>query len=212
MLSSQPNFQKAGVVLLDAERGDPVAAVPLRYNPPQLVRAFQVKSLAGQQGRAEPLRLNGPPVETITLEAQLDAADALERGDQAAIDYGIGHYLARLEGLISPTRDQLLENDARAKAGQLTILPMEQPLPLFVWGPQRIVPFRATSVTITETFFDARLNPLQAKVSLSMQVLTVDDLGFDHPGSALYLTHLKGLESRAEAAVSPDEERLLALI
>lgn len=212
MLSSQPSFLKAGIVLLDPDRGDPVGAVPLLYNPPQLKRTFEVKSLGAQQGRSEPLRLNGPPVETIALEATLDAADALERGDQAAIDYGIGHYLARLEGLITPSRDQLLENDARAKAGQLTILPMEQPLPLFVWGPQRIVPFRATGMGITETFFDARLNPLQATVSLQMQVLTVDDLGFDHPGSAIYLTHLKGLEGRAEAAASPDEERLLALI
>jgi len=212
MLSSQPKFLKAGIVLLDPETGDPVSAIPLLYNPPRLTFTFEPKSLGAQQGRAEPLRLNGPPVETITLEAKLDAADALERGDQAAMDYGIGHYLAALQSLISPTRDQLLENNARAKAGKLTILPMAQPLPLFVWGTQRTVPIRMVSLSTSEDFFSPQLKPLQATATISMQVLTVDDLGFDHPGSGIYLTYLKGLEDRAAVVTGSASHRLFSAL
>ena len=35
---------------------------------------------------------------------------------------------------------------------------------------------RVTSIIITEEAFDAKLNPLRARVELSMQVLTVTDL------------------------------------
>jgi hypothetical protein len=56
------------------------------------------------------------------------------------------------------------------------------PLPLFVFGPKRIVPVRITEMSITEEAFDAKLNPMRAKVSLGLRVLTVDDLGFDAKG------------------------------
>ena len=46
------------------------------------------------------------------------------------------------------------------------------------------MPVRITEFSITEEAFDPKLNPIRAKVSLGMRVLTVDDLGFDHKGGA----------------------------
>ena len=59
---------------------------------------------------------------------------------------------------------------------------MEAPLTLFVWSKSRIVPVRLTEFSVTEEAFDAELNPIRAKVSLGMRVLSVDDLGFDAQG------------------------------
>jgi len=59
-----------------------------------------------------------------------------------------------------------------------------------VWSRSRIVPVRVTEFSITEEAFDTELNPIRAKVSLGMRVLSVNDLGYEHRGSALYLAHL----------------------
>ena len=66
---------------------------------------------------------------------------------------------------------------------------MEAPLALFIWSMNRIVPVRITDFSVTEEAFDPMLNPLRAKVSLGMRVLSVDDLGFDNAGGNLYMTY-----------------------
>ncbi|MDD1793371.1 hypothetical protein LRP50_09555 [Enterovibrio sp. ZSDZ42] len=203
MLSSQPNYLKAGIVLLDQQSGEPISAIPLLINPSTLNTQFEVKSQQGSQTRTETMRLNGPPTESISFEATLDATDALERGDEDAVKYGIGHYIAALRSLISPTKRQLLDNDARARQGKLTIIPMTQPLPVFSWGMNRRVPVKMKSLSLAEELFGAHLNPLHAKASITLQVLTVDDLGFDHPASSLFLHYLSGLERQADKVIKP---------
>ena len=47
----------------------------------------------------------------------------------------------------------------------------------------------AELLAITEEAFDPQLNPLRAKVSLSMRVLSVNDLGFAAKGANLYLAY-----------------------
>ena len=71
---------------------------------------------------------------------------------------------------------------------------MEAPLTLFVWSRKRIVPVRITEFSITEEAFDPALNPIRAKVSLGMRVLTVDDLGFAHKGGNLFMAYLQNKE------------------
>ena len=46
------------------------------------------------------------------------------------------------------------------------------PITFFVWGVGRIVPVRITSYSIEEQLFLPSLRPLQARVSLALQVLT----------------------------------------
>ena len=150
----------------------------------------------GSADRSEALRLKGPPVETIKLEAEIDAADQLEFPEQHAntIQYGLHPQLAALETMIYPSSSQLQANNSLANSGTLEIVPMETPLMLFIWSKNRILPVRLTEFSITEEAFDPSLNPIRAKVSLGMRVLSIDDLGFAHKGGSLFMSFLQNKE------------------
>jgi hypothetical protein len=72
---------------------------------------------------------------------------------------------------------------------------------LFVWSKNRIVPVRVTDFSVTEEAFDPALNPIRAKVSLGMRVLSVDDLGFQHKGGSLFMSYLQ-IKERLAAKVA----------
>jgi hypothetical protein len=160
---------------------------------------LQVQGTGDSGDRSEALRLTGPAVETLKLEAEIDAADHLEFPDQnrVVVEAGIQPQLAVLESLVHPTSRQILRNKGLADSGQLEIIPMEAPLVLFVWSKHRIVPVRVTDFSITEEAFDPVLNPLRAKVSLGLRVLSVNDLGFGHAGSSLFMSYLQAKEGLA---------------
>jgi hypothetical protein len=79
---------------------------------------------------------------------------------------------------------------------------MEAPLTLFVWSANRILPVRITEFSVTEEAFDTNLNPIRAKVSLGMRVLSVSDLGFAHRGGGIYLAYQRAKEQLATTAPS----------
>jgi hypothetical protein len=198
-----PKLLRGGLVLIDPGSAAVQRVIALQYNPETLSRSFQVKGVEGEAGdRSQALRLTGPPVETISLEAELDATDALEEGDDTAVEVGLLPQLAALETLVYPTAAALKANDSRAAAGTLEIAPMETPLTLFVWGENRVVPVRVTDISVTEEAYDPDLNPIRAKVSLSLRVLSVDDLGFGHKGGSLFLLHHEAKERLAGRAPS----------
>lgn len=199
-----PKLIKGGIVLMDSSSGAVLRVIALQYNPAALTRSLQPQWYEPQQGgdRGERLRIKGPPIETIKLEAEIDATDGFEKPEQNdnTAQFGIQPQLAALEMLVYPTSDQLGSNNTLAAGGTLEIMPMEAPLTLFVWSKQRIVPVRVTDFSINEEFFDTQLNPIQAKVSLSLRVLTVDDLGFDHRGGQFFLRYHKTKEQLASNA------------
>jgi hypothetical protein len=180
--------------------------IALQYNPDSLSRTLQIQAVPGGQDgvRVDALRLRGPAIETIKIEAELDATDQLQFPSQfpAAVQYGLHPQLAQLEMLVNPTVETLLADDALANAGTLEIIPLEQPLTLFVWSSSRVVPVRLTDFSITEEAFDPNLNPIRAKVSLGMRVLNVDDLGFQNPGGHLFMAYLTNKEALAAKATS----------
>src|SRR5436190_10331495 len=93
-----PRLLKGGLVLLDPDSAAALRTIVLQYNPDTLTRTLQVQGTAAAGGdRSEALRLKGPPVETIKLDAELDAADQLELGDQTTLDAGLLPQLAALE-------------------------------------------------------------------------------------------------------------------
>ena len=193
-----PRLLKGGIVLVDATSGAVRRIIALQYNPDTLTRTLQVQGVGGEGGdRSEALRLKGPPVETIKVDVEIDATDQLEVADRTATQVGLHPQLAVLETMVYPTSRQLESNNALAQAGTLEIAPMETPLMLFVWSQQRIVPVRLTEFSITEEAFDPNLNPIRAKVSLGMRVLSVDDLGFSHKGGSLFMTYLQTKEQLA---------------
>ena len=192
-----PKLLKGGIVLIDPVTGAVQRVIVLQYSPDTLSRSLQVQGVAESGDRSQALRLKGEPIETIKLEAEIDATDQLEFPDQnqAAIRVGIFPQLAALETLVYPTSSQLSTNNRLAKAGTLEIAPMETLLPLFIWSKTRIIPVRVTELSITEEAFDANLNPLRAKVSLGLRVLSVNDLGFDHKGGNLFMNYLQMKEN-----------------
>ena len=195
-----PRLVKGGLVLVDPDSAEVRVTIALQYNPETLSRTLQVQAVGEAAERSEALRLKGPPVETFKLDAEIDAADQLETGDAVAGEHGILPQLAALETIIYPASATLQANDALARAGTLEIAPMQAPLTLFVWSRSRIVPVRVTDFSITEEAFDTALNPIRAKVSLGLRVLSVADLGFDHRGGSLFLAYQQQKERLAALA------------
>ncbi len=133
-----PRLVRGGIVTMDPDTSAIRNVITLQYNPDSLSRSMQIQGDAGQARdgtRVDVLRLRGPAVETIKLEAELDATDALEFPSQnpAAVQYGLLPQLAQLESLINPTVATLQADDQMASNGTLEIIPLEQPLTLFVW-------------------------------------------------------------------------------
>lgn len=203
---NSPRLIKGGIVTMDPDTSAVLSVIALQYNPDSLTRSLQIQAMPGGQDgvRVDALRLRGPAVETIKLEAELDATDQLEFPTQNpnAAQYGLQPQLAQLEMLVNPTIETLEADDAMANAGTLEIIPLEQPLTLFVWSKSRVVPVRLTDFSITEEAFDPSLNPIRAKVSLGLRVLSVDDLGFSHPGGRMFMTYLGNKEQLATMAKS----------
>jgi hypothetical protein len=196
-----PHILKGGLVLLDARTAAVTRVIVLQYNPDSLSRTLQAQGAttdaSGGGDRSEVLRLKGPPVETLKLDAEIDATDQLEQSEAGVLQSGIFPQLAALETILYPPLSTILSNHAMASAGMLEIVPMEAPLTLFVWSASRIVPVRITDFSVTEEAFDPKLNPIRAKVSLGMRVLSVTDLGFDHRGSSIYLAYQRAKETFA---------------
>ncbi len=188
---NSPRLLKGGLVLIDADTSAVQRIIVLQYNPDTLSRTLQPQAVKESGDRAEAMRLTGPPVETIKLDAEIDATDQLEFPDQHAnaVQFGIQPQLAALETILYPASGQLLANNALAAAGMLEILPTLSALTLFVWSKSRIVPVRITDFSVTEEAFDTALNPLRAKVSLGMRVLSVTDLGYDNKGGSLFMAY-----------------------
>jgi len=197
-----PRLVKAGLVLIDPESGAIQRIVSLQYNSESLTRSLKVHAFDDEADRSQALRLRGPPVETFTLEAVLDATDQLEFPDanQAAVEAGLFPQIAAMETLVYPTSAQLRQQDSLARAGTLEIAPVETPLALFIWSRHRIVPVRVTQLSVTEEAFDPSLNPIRAKVSLGLRALSTDDLGFAHRGGGLFLAYLTAKEQLAQRA------------
>ena len=83
------------------------SVIALQYNPDSLSRSLQIQPFpaAADGVRVDALRLRGPAIETIKVEAELDATDQLEFPTQYpnAVQYGLHPQLAQLEMLINPT-------------------------------------------------------------------------------------------------------------
>ena len=202
-MTVSPRVIRGGVVVIPAS--GPMQTFPLQYNPDSITRTLQPQGTgATGQDRSEALRLKGPVTETFSVEAEFDLTDAMENAARApaAVRDGLHPQLAFLTGLINPTAADLQNNDALSRAGKLDSIPVQAPLTLFVWSSHRIVPVRITQLTIAEEAFDTALNPIRAKVTLALRVLTVNDLPFDHPGSTIFLNYLRATERLAAGAGS----------
>jgi hypothetical protein len=193
------NPVRGGFVLVDSDRGTVVRTIPFQYNPDTLTRTLTPQGIGKEPGdRLEALRLKGPAQEQFKFDAEFDATDAPDKYPD-----GLYPVLSALELSIYPTVAQLQHEDALARAGQIEVAPMESALMVLVLGPKRVAPVRITEFSVTEELFDQALNPVRAKVSVGVRVLTVDDLGYRHHGGVLYLIYQGRKESFAQAVRNP---------
>ena len=96
--------------------------------------------------------------------------------------------LASLEMLLYPKAALVIANEVLRVSGMIEVIPPEAPLTLFVWGP-------ADRAGAADQLRDHRggvrpaLNPIRARVELSLNVLTYQDLGLLSVGGALFMAH-----------------------
>jgi hypothetical protein len=191
-----PKVAKGALIGLDPV--NPFASVVVfQYNPETVTRRLTASTAPAGGAQREQLRLTGPPEETISLDVEFDAVDQLAAGDPTAQRQGVAPVLASLELLLYPKSALVVANAVLSLAGLVEVVPPEVPLALLVWSPNRVLPVRLTDFSITEQAFDQALNPIQARVSLSLRVLNYDDLGLASVGGALFLAHQVAKEAMA---------------
>ncbi|MET8893206.1 hypothetical protein [Streptomyces albogriseolus] len=194
---STPAPPRGGFVFLDPAQGRVLRVAPFQYNPDTLTRTLQPRGVGDESGeRLEALRLKGPPQETFKIDAEFDAADQLHLVTGTAPTAGAGLFgaLSALETAICPSSAQLTHENGMASQGMLQIAPAEAPLTVLVLGRRRVLPVRITDLTVTEEAYDGELNPIRAKVGVSVRVLTVGDVGFSHKAGALYIRYQQSKE------------------
>lgn len=192
--TNSPRLQKGALIGLDPF--NPLASIIVfQYNPETLSRTLRARTPSANNGGSggaaagEPMRLSGPPEESIKLEVVLDATDQMEIADPITAQLGIHPQLASLEMLLYPKSALVIANEVLMQAGVIEVIPPEAPLAILVWGVKRVLPVRLSGFTITEEMFDPNLNPIHAKVSLDLNVLSYHDLGLLSPGGGLFMAH-----------------------
>jgi len=177
----RPQVQKGALLVYDSQAPgtQPSRQIVFQYNPETLKRNFATRSPAkdatkSTQAQEDVLSVPGPPVESITLTIELDAADQLDN-PQHADDVnanGLHGAIAALELLLYPATALLSQIEQQADAGAVQVHPGDTPLVILAWGASRVVPVQLTSLAISEELFDPMLNPLNAKIELGLKVLT----------------------------------------
>ena len=193
---NSPRLIKGAIVGIDIF--NPLASIIVfQYNPDTLQRKLTPRMGRVEGDPAEVTRLEGAPEEIISLQAELDATDQLEQGDNIAAKLGIYPQLSALEMLIYPKSSYMIAKTALSLAGVMEMDPPQAPMTFLVWSYKRVLPVRVTGFTIEEEAFDAKLNPIRASVSLSLRVLSYSDFRFRDPGYWVFMAHHLTKESMA---------------
>ena len=174
--------------------------IVFQFNPESITHAW-TEAAAPQPPsdpklRYSPLAVTGVPGESFSFALALDADEQKADigtdpvGGALATVSGVYTRLAALEMLQFPTpaAPGSLVGQVSAAAGAAALgtsatdsasqqVPLSQvPIVLFVWGPLRIVPVRVTALSVTERLFDAALNPTHAEATITLTVLTPDEV------------------------------------
>jgi hypothetical protein len=188
-LKRSPRFEKGALVqLVKGLTGVVPNVIPFQYNPEKLSHTltpwnpFEVDQT--QRGSQAPTVQPFDPKESFNLTLEIDATDDLEDNNPVAKRVGVADRLAALKKLTLPTEGLIgdLIASARALVGKAAKHAVRSTVPvlLFVWGSGRILPVRVTSFSVEETLFSPSLHPIQATVTLGLEVLTPDVFKCQH--------------------------------
>ncbi|HFE44559.1 MAG TPA: hypothetical protein ENJ18_03560 [Nannocystis exedens] len=204
----------AFIQLLEIVGGFSPEVVTFQYNPEKISRSFRIYSDGAhnaERGQESPQTQPYVPDESISFSLVLDAADGLGEGRVLEERFGITAKLSAIERLIFASGDlnALVAGQVPGYASEIAAQP-RVPTTLLVLGPHRLVPIRITSMSIEEELFAPDLRPIRATVSLSLNVISEEQLrGLTHAtdqiARAAYLRHRSArydlaLASKADAA------------
>ncbi len=198
----------------DKPGSSPSSLILFQYNPDSLKRTLADRTVETDRGSAgkakqDVFRVQGPPIETISLTMELDAADQLENPDDndAVAENGLHPALATLEMLMYPPSLNAQRIEDMAKQGKVQIASAQLPLVLFVWGASRVVPVHITSFGVSEEAFDKNLNPIRAKVDVALKVLTYMELGDNSLGRDAFIAYQKQKEKLVTDNKPPADDK-----
>jgi hypothetical protein len=181
----------------------PTFLVPLpnvivfQFNPETMTHSWSQPEEAEieEGGNRNPLAVRGLPGESFTFTLSMDAVEMISSGSEVAkgiaFASGINSRLAALEMLQYPTSTTgqsllgTVQGLLSSGSGDTTrTVPNTQvAAALFVWGPERIVPVRLTSLSITEQLYDTLLNPTHAEANITLRVLTPQEIEYVTPSA-----------------------------
>lgn len=173
--------------------------IVFQYNPETMTHTWTpaTGNSAGSDDTtcSNPLAVRGLPGESFQFTIMMDAnemiADGSDLAKEVASSSGIYSRLAALEmlqyppsafssGLLGSVSTALQTANFSGRAvisrDRRTVPEAQISAVLFVWGAERIVPVRVTSLSITEKLYDAALNPTHAEAQLGLRVLTPEEL------------------------------------
>jgi hypothetical protein len=186
--------------------------IVFRFNPEQLSRSFQMEQARGEerllaQGGASSPRsgldlgqhrggqsadaASGPLRERFSVQVRFDFDDRHQVMKILPANLGIAPEIAALEMLVQPGGDIPFARSTGRLAQERLLARPRRPTLLFIWGRQRILPVRITSLNINETMFNAELNPLRAEAEVGLEVLSGADASSPVVQRALAFMDLK---------------------
>lgn len=195
-----------GAVVITPADGSPMVNVPFQFNPATLRRDVAQQAIGGEPGgHSEVVRLTGPPVETLTVDLEIDALDALpnQKMAQAAASTGIFPMLTALESVIYPSSAAIESVQSALAAGTMQVAPFVAPLVLLVLGANRVMPIDPQGFKVIEQQFDLNLNPVRAVVTMTARVLNSADLVSGAAGYSQYMAYQKRREQMSQNGFVP---------
>lgn len=181
------------VELTSGLQSGPPNVIIFQFNPETLRHAWSQPTVpttgtTGTAGAGSALAVAGAPTESFSFSLAMDVTDQLADPDpvvrQMAEKLGIYPRLAALELLLYPSGSQARPTGGTAAPGSTPSAGADRrptpaailPTVLFVWGTDRVLPVRVTSLTITEKLYNAALSPTHAEAQIELKVLTPEDL------------------------------------
>ncbi|HZK82005.1 MAG TPA: hypothetical protein VFC46_13080 [Humisphaera sp.] len=173
--------------------------VVFQFNPETITHAWTAAAPPDSNPGKDPLAAKGVPGESFSFSLAIDANDMIADGDanpvaaELAKISGVYTRLAALEmlqypsgafdgGLLGQVSSAISSAASSltgsASAASQAVPQSDVPTVIFVWGPQRILPVRVTALSISEKLYDALLNPTHADVTITLRVLTPEELTF----------------------------------
>ena len=142
------------------------------------------------------LAVTGNPGESFSFTLMLDSDEQISDistdpvGAALAVVSGVYTRLAALEllqfpsppsnsglvGGVSAAANAAAQGASASDSSSQAVPVSQVPVVLFIWGPMRIVPVRVTAFSVNEKLFDDLLNPTHAEATITLSVLTPQDL------------------------------------